>query len=461
VSRSPRPLVSRLIRGLSAAALGPIVTTVIQLGSVPLLLHAWGPAKYGDWLLLSAVPSYLTFSGLGFGDSSGSDMTMRVAGGDREGALGTFQSSWALLSGVSLAVLALAALVVWWLPWQQILHLAGIESRQAAWIVLALAGFILMVQQWSVLESGYRCDGNFALGNFCTTIQRLLEAVASTVIGVASGSLVLVALSYLGFRLLGLVCYRLLLIRMSPWLTLGFAHASLATIRRLLKPSFGFIAMPLGTAVNIQGFMMVIGIVLGPIAVTVFSTARTLTRIGALMNTSIAGGIWPEFSSAFGAGNLLLARKLHRYAYQASLIIAITCAAVLWIFGPAIYHVWVRKSVALDLSCFHILLLVGIANSLWFLSAMVQMSANRHSRLALVYLIAAVASCGLGYGLTQKLGLVGAAVALLLIEIVMCSFVLPRSLKQMQDTPADFFRAVFGSAPYFVRPLLAGRFSKG
>jgi O-antigen/teichoic acid export membrane protein len=452
---------SRLIRGLGAAALGPIVTTTIQLGSVPLLLHAWGASKYGDWLLLSAVPSYLTFSGLGFGDSSGSDMTMRVAGGDRDGALGTFQSSWALLSGMSLVVLAAAATIVWWLPWQQMLHLAGITSRQAAWIVLALAGFILAVQQWSILESGYRCDGNFALGNFCSTMQRLVEAVATTVIGVTTGSLLFVSLSYLGFRLLGLVCYRFLLKRMSPWLTLGFDKASVATIRRILKPSFGFIAMPLGTAVSIQGFMLVIGMVLGPIAVTAFSTARTLTRVGVLMINSLAGGIWPEFSSAFGAGNLSLARKLHRHAYQASLILAICCAAFLWVFGPPFYHVWVRRSVALDLSCFHVLLLVTIANSLWFVSAIVQMSANRHSRLALVYLAAAAASCVLGYGLTERLGLVGSAVALLLIEIAMCGFVLRTSLKQMQDTPSEFLRAVFGSAPYFVRPLIASRFLRG
>ncbi len=411
--------------------------------------------------MLSAVPSYLTFSGLGFGDSSGSDMTMRVAGGDHQGALGTFQSSWVLLSSVSLVVLAVAAVVVWWLPWQQMLHLAGMSSLQAAWIVLALAGFVLTVQQWSILESGYRCDGNFALGNFCSTMQRLLEAVLATIIGVATGSLVLVAFSYLGFRLLGLACYRLLLRRMSPWLTLGFADASLGTIRRMLKPSFGFIAMPLGTAVSIQGFMMVIGIVLGPIAVTVFSTARTLTRVGSLLNNSIAGGIWPEFSTAFGAGNLSLVRKLHRNAYQAGLIVAIFSAAVLWVLGPAFYNLWVRKSVALDLSSFHILLLVTIANSLWFVSATVQMSANRHSRLASVYLVLTIASCVLGYWLTEGLGLVGSALALLLIEIVMTGVVLRTSLKQMQDTPGEFMRAVFGSSPFFVRPLLASRFLKG
>jgi O-antigen/teichoic acid export membrane protein len=443
------------MRGIGAAALGPIVTVAIQLGSVPLLLHAWGASKYGDWLLLSAIPSYLTFSGLGFGDSSGSDMTMRVAGGDWEGALATFQSSWVLLSAMSMAVLATAAIGVWWLPWQQILHLAGVTSGQAAWVVLFLAGWILAVQQWSILESGYRCDGNFALGNCCTTMQRLVEAAVATAIGIITGSLLLVSVAYLGSRLAGLIFYRLLLRQISPWLTLGVKRASVAVVRRMLKPSLGFIAMPLGSAVSIQGFLMVVGIVLGPIAVTAFSTARTLTRVGSLMINCLAGGMWPEFSSAFGARNLSLARKLHRYAFQSSLIISVCCAAFLWVLGPTLYHFWVRNSVDLNIACFRVLLLVTIANSLWFVSATVQMSANRHSRLAVVYLAAAAASCALGYELAQRLGLFGCALALLLVDVAMCAFVLRTSLEQMQDT--EFWRAVLGSAPQFLRPGLASR----
>jgi O-antigen/teichoic acid export membrane protein len=155
-----------------------------------------------------------------------------------------------------------------------------------------------------------------------------------------------------------------------------------------------------------------------------------------------------------------LARRLHRRAYQASLILSVCCAGFLWLFGPTVYYLWVRRSVALDLSSFHLLLVASIANSLWFASLVVQMSANRHSRLALTYLVVAIASCGLGYLLTERLGLFGAALALLLADVVMCGVVLPMSLKQMQDTPRDFLRAVFGSVPSFPRPLLAARVSR-
>src|SRR5258708_5861394 len=105
----------RLLRGLGATALSPIVTALIQLITVPVLLHVWGATKYGEWLLLSAVPSYLTLSDLGFGDASRSDMSMRVAANDREGALQTFQSSWVLVTSVSIVTLVLAFISVWWI----------------------------------------------------------------------------------------------------------------------------------------------------------------------------------------------------------------------------------------------------------------------------------------------------------------------------------------------------------
>src|ERR1700720_4111593 len=113
-----------LMWGFGATSLGPGVTALIQLGSVPILLHVWGVARYGDWLLLSAIPSYLTLTDLGFGDASGSEMSMRVAANDRKRALETFQSSWVLVTVVSFVILLLASAVVWRIPWQSWLRLS-------------------------------------------------------------------------------------------------------------------------------------------------------------------------------------------------------------------------------------------------------------------------------------------------------------------------------------------------
>src|SRR3984885_3900212 len=93
----------RILRGVGSTALGPLITIVVQVISVPVFLHSWGAKLYGEWLILSAIPTYLAFSDIGFGNVAANDMTMRVAAGDRDGALVTFQSTWLLISACSLA----------------------------------------------------------------------------------------------------------------------------------------------------------------------------------------------------------------------------------------------------------------------------------------------------------------------------------------------------------------------
>src|SRR3984893_101348 len=208
---SSTPVGARLLRGLGATALGPIVTAFIQLGTVPLLLHYWGAAKYGDWLILFAIPSYLGLSDLGFGDASGSDMTMRVAAGDRKGALETFQSSWTLLSVVSLCVGLLAAIAVWRLPWHHWIKLATLSNTSASTVMFVLAIYILVSQQGGILESGFRCDGNFATGTMGGTLLRLFETVAGTAVGIMTGSLLWAAAAYLISRTVGTITYGLVL----------------------------------------------------------------------------------------------------------------------------------------------------------------------------------------------------------------------------------------------------------
>jgi O-antigen/teichoic acid export membrane protein len=440
----------RLIRGFGATALGPVVTAIIQLGTVPLLLHAWGAAKYGDWLLLSAVPSYLALSDMGFGTASGSDMTMRVAAGDREGALRTFQSSWALLTSVSIIMMLLVSSAVWWIPWQHWLKLSSVSSHQAAAIMIILCAHVAVGQQNCVAESGYRCDGNFAVGILWLTILRLAETVSGTIVALLGGSLLSVALTYLAARGLGSLGYVLLLRYRSPWLQFGIRHAQLQTIKQMAAPALGFMAMPIGDALTLQGFTVVIGALLGPVAVVAFSTLRTLSRISFQLTSAVAHTLWPELSTAFGAGKISLARRLHRHATQAALGFSVFGGLLLWAKGPYLYHIWIRNAVTLDAACFHVLLLAAIANSLWYGSSVVTMSTNAHHRIMFTYLASCSISVGLAGVLIPRMGIVGAALALLLINVLISGLVLQTALRQVQDTLREFVVSMF-TLPVFGR----------
>lgn len=443
----PNDIAARLLRGMGATSSAPVVTALIQLVSVPLLLHAWGGSKYGDWLILFAIPGYLTLTDMGFGDASASDMTARVAAGDKEGALRVFQSCWLLLDFVSLAIIAAVAAVVWVLPWRTMLHLSDTSSRQAGSVLFVLAIYVVVAQQSGILESGFRCDGLFATGTLGGSLMRLAEAAAACAIGVITGKLLAVACSYLITRLVGTIAYAWVLQRKVPWLQLGMRNAQLSSVRQLFGPACGFMAIPAAHAVSFQGFTILTGAIHGPIAVASFATLRTLTRFTSQMLTTVSHALWPELSRAFGSGNLSLARRLHRGAFQAAVVIAAISGALLWVLGPIAYRFWVRHTLSIDFPCFHVLIFVAAANALWSTSAVVSMSTNQHQRLALYYLATTLLSMALGWVLSERFGNPGAGFALLLSDGFMCALVLRVSLTQLSDNGRDFVVAILQFAP--------------
>ncbi len=403
----------------------------MQLVTVPIWLTAWGATKYGEWLILWAIPGYLTLCDLGFGDASGSAMTVEVAAGNREAALKIYHSSWALLALISAGASAILISGVWAVPWATLFHLTTLSSYQASVVLLLIGLYALLTQQNGMFESGYRCDGYFAEGVYFALILRVAETCAAAAAAVLTNSFIAVAGTYLFVRGVGTLAYGLELRRRSPWLTLSVRFADRETIRGMLKPAFGFIILPLGQALSYQGYSMIIATSLGPAAVTMFATLRTLSRTVLQISSALGRALWPEFSMAFGAKDLPLARKLYRHALQATIGLSSVCGAILWAAGPSIYSVWTHKQVHFDANCFHVLILVSIAASIWYASSVVAMSKNEHHGLATIFLTATTVSLAIAWLSVRYVGNLGAAISLLAVDLVMCWVTLDTALKHM------------------------------
>ncbi len=57
----------RLFVGFATTLISKAASTVIQLVQVPVLMHFWGRPMFGVWGILTATPTYLSFSNVGFG----------------------------------------------------------------------------------------------------------------------------------------------------------------------------------------------------------------------------------------------------------------------------------------------------------------------------------------------------------------------------------------------------------
>jgi O-antigen/teichoic acid export membrane protein len=441
----------RLIRGFGATALGPVVTAIAQIVSVPVFLHFWGVKLYGEWLIVSAIPTYLMLSDMGFGSVAGNDMTMRVAAGDREGALETFQSTWVLISVTSLLVEIAVLGAIWFLPLTHWLKLSSIAGTDGRLVLSLLSADPLFTLQMGLILSGFRSEGKYAFGVVMNNVVRVGICTATTLAVVLGAGPMRVAVAFLSVLGAGTLVMSWLMLRKSPWLHYGFRHARFASVRRLLSPAVAFLAFPAGNALSIQGMVLVIGISLGPVAVATFSTMRTLTRFAFQIIDQIKNSVWPELSAAYGAQNWDLARRLHRTACQAALWLSLAAVVFLFVAGGHIFRLWTHGRVVLDVGTFRWLLLGIVANSFWLTSSVVTIASNTHQRVAALYLGGTAGSIVLAALLMPRFGISGAAISLLAIDIVLGWFVVRMSLAKLGDQLGDFSGALIripGRAEY-------------
>ncbi len=428
----------RLLHAIGATSIGPISTAVIQFVSVPVFLHFWGPKLYGEWLVLSAMPIYLGLTDFGFGSVAATEMTMQVARGEKASALSVFQSTWLLTTGVSLAIAFSVALGLWVLPVERWVHVSLLPRGQVVGILCALCIYILLDLQWTLIVAGFRCDGNYALGTLLGTVTRVTTSASSLVAVALHATPFKVALTLVTVRMLGNIVCQYVLRYKSPWLRYGFGSARIGVVRKLVGPAIAYMAFPAGNAFSLQGMTIVVGLALGPIAVVVFSTVRTLTRLVYQVVAMISDSVWTEMAVAFGAGNKLLARNIHRCACQASLGLSLLAILFLSLLGPSIYIRWTHSRVSMDLGLFHVLLIEVLANAFWFTSSVVPIACNRHERQAVTYLLSTALSLPLAYLLMTHIGLIGAGISLLIVDLCMIGYVLGNSLSLLHDNLVDF-----------------------
>lgn len=433
---------SRLVKGFAAQGFGQIISLIIQIVSVPLFIHFWGKVLYGEWILLSTVPAYFALSDLGFANAAGNEMTMRVARGDRPGALVVFQSAWVLVTGLTFVLVALLMSTVQFLPLMHWLKLATLTHTEVTTVILILLAQLFFDLQTSLIGIAYRCDGHFAAGTMIRNLVRLSEFLAGMTALSLGAHLVGVALATVLTRLVGNGLTMLDARRRSPWLVMGWRHADGPTLKAMVSPALSFMGFPLGNALSLQGMVMVVGHMLGPVAVVSFNTSRTLSRFVWQIMNAITNTVWVELSTAFGAGDIALARRLHRRTCQAAIWISVPLCLILLAAGRPIYHLWTHGKLVLDPVLFALLLLVVICNSFWSASYITLIAVNRHQKLAVVYILATGCSLVIAVMLTHLLGLHGAAMALLVIDVFMSSYVVTRSLALVQDTLPHFIKAV-------------------
>jgi O-antigen/teichoic acid export membrane protein len=441
----------RMTLGFLSSWVSRLAGTLIQLVQVPVFLHFWSLPLYGEWIAINAIPSYLSFSNIGFGTVAGNEMTMLMGRDDKASALRIFQSCWWLISLVCALTILVFAALLFMLPVRTWHTFSALSEPDVRWILFALGTAVLFGQLEQLLGAAYTCVGRYPYGMFVKSIITLCAFVAMIVPVIFGYGPRAAAIAFAAANIAGTIIFGVMVRKDVSWIEFGWRHAQWSEIKRLTPPAFAFMGFPIGNALNLQGTVLVLSYALGPVEVVVFSTARTVSRVALQMVQLVNQTFWPELGSAFGAGNIALVRTLHRRACQMAALIALALIAIMMTVGPWFLAHWTSHKLPPSPGLLFMLMISVFFYAGWSTSSTLLASINRHQTLAMYYILGTGMTVIVTYFAARYSGLLAAAASLILSELIMNMYVLPASLHVAQDTWGGFFAAMF-DYPQALRP---------
>ncbi|NCU11186.1 MAG: lipopolysaccharide biosynthesis protein [Sphingomonadaceae bacterium] len=409
----------RVALGVGANALDRVLIAAIQLLLVPILATHWGVERYGGWAMLMTMPALLAMGDLGFASASTVRMTMEVARGERDQARTTIRSATQIVAVACAFVLLLAGSFALFLPDHLILEVPHTSAAEMRMAIAALAGYACLIMFSALLQGVFRSNQRFALGTFLSTITTLLENGLLILVVFFNHGIAVAAVALLFGRSLGFAIMFVIAGMLRTWVLPSVFGGSAEVRRALLGPALAAMAIPLATALLLQGTVAALGFVAGAALVPAFVAARTLSRIGLQASQILTTALMPEFGAAAAVGRQRSVRRMFVTVLGTTSAIALPFALLLALAGPAIVRVWSNNQLDPPTGLMLAIAASALFGGIWNPLSNLMLAINRQAEFAIAYAI--LAACGVGFTVLfgKVLGNTAAAAALAIVDFAM------------------------------------------
>jgi len=441
-------MIKRLFQGIGANFLGQLINLAARILLVPLFLLAWGANRYGEWLLLSSLVAYLSLTEMGAPLYIVNRLTQAYAQRDNDQFRRILHTGLALFLIIPLAVFILfvAGMSLFnpaaWLNITQ-------TGREVVMLVLAILAFQFVISlPQSILLRVYFAVEMLPRGVMLINLMLLISLIlVAGGLWLGWGMAAIAVLQVVPYGLIAFIALRDLNRRFPQFNLLSLREANFAFGLSFIKPSLHFFFIQLSQMFSLQGIVLVVGLVLGPFQVVVFSTLRTIVNLIRSFFEQVSHAAWPEMTRLDAQQDMEKFLALFRVILRSTLVAAILFITVFHFFGGFIYHFWLRKTVPFDQPVMDLFLLYMGQFIFWLTCSYPLLATNRHHTLAKMLVVSSLLTVALAYGGGRRLGLPGIVLGMIIGDLILPCWFVPYLLRGYQACfSLKFFAAELG--PY-------------
>jgi len=397
-----------------------VVRTGEQFILVPCFLSAWGVHTYGEWLTLTAVVAFVSFTNIGLGAASASDIVMLLGAGHREKAERSFSDCVVMLFAIGVIVLLILIAICFNIDITAAAGFSSIRNSDAVAIVTCSAFSLVLIFFYAPLGAIIGVNAGVGTVNLILTIVKTFEI--ATIVGAVllfGSRPATVASIGLIWTCIAVACQVVVIRRVAPSFRLRVAMVESESLLRLVRPSLSYFV--LFVSVNIVGVQLprlVLFSTIGSSAVAIFSVTVTYSRTVRSLASIITNAMQVELGRYFGAGNVRgfqsLVIRLCRMTAWTAVGLSILLIACAGFFIPF----WTNGRIPVEWPLLMLLVLGACIGSLADAITISLTSINRVGRIAIAYLGGVTVGLTFGSVFTSQFGSLAIAVGLIVPEIV-------------------------------------------
>ncbi|MFC1551709.1 lipopolysaccharide biosynthesis protein [Candidatus Latescibacterota bacterium] len=404
------------------------ISIAINLVSIPIGLHYFGPVRYGIWLTLSSIIAYLNLSQLGIGTAIQTLIAKSVHPSHQRIIL---RRSLFLLTIISFTSLALFVMVSYYYPgWVSILGKIPLSHKsETSETALILAVLLLIGQPTKAFLSTFVALQEKHWERFYFALTTIFGLVALVItIYIKGGLLTLAMLRGLSNMTFGILSgFHLLYVHPDIRLWHGLRERVLGapSVLFILKSSAYFFTSSIAAIIIWNTDNIVISHFLGPSMVTTYAITFKLFLVGTTFFTLVNNVLLPIYARAAGMKQFEWIQK----TYISSIDISMIIGGLIWVGGLAfaqdIINVWVGPTV--NGSVLLIIALGGYCYSLCICNThfIILSSINAMKNVVIISWFEAATNIGISIALIGHLGISGVALGTFFAPLISSFWLLP------------------------------------
>jgi O-antigen/teichoic acid export membrane protein len=332
----------RIILTGGGAMVAKIITMATSLITVPMTLHYLGDERFGLWMTISSIITFMSFADLGLGNGLLNAVSEANGNDNIQEAKIAITSTLIMLIGIAIILLLSFIVIYPFIPWSRVFNVSSktavAEAGPAVMVFFMI--FIINMPLGIIrrIQAGYQEGYIF---QFWSTIGAIFG-----LLGILYCIFLELGLPWLIFAFTG----GPLVATVINWIIFfTFSHKSLlpsieffqlSVAKKLINSGLIFFILTLFTLIGNSSDNIIIAQTLGPSSVAGYAIVQKLFLFTMITQFFIAP-LWPAFGEALSRGDISWAKRTLKKGLKLSIGSSVILALPILIFGKQILTLWV------------------------------------------------------------------------------------------------------------------------